>query len=216
MLQYFPEGHLSPISVERGPHPIVLFQRGPAGEVVMHLNSGDRNWAQFAFQFGHELGHILSRFDEDPTGNRWFEEALCEVSSLFVLRAMGESWQADPPYPNWTGYASELTRYAENRIQESRQEDSFLLADWYSEHAELLAAHAEHRSLNLVVATSLLPLFEASPEHWAAIQYINDARPTAPQTFEEYMNDWHHHAPSRHSNFIREIAMQFGLEISAA
>src|SRR5205823_4995898 len=60
LLAFFPDRKLPPLEVSRSrTHPIVLYQRGPAGEIRVQLNVEDRHWAQFAFQFGHEMGHIL-------------------------------------------------------------------------------------------------------------------------------------------------------------
>ena len=39
--------------------PMVLHERGDAGEYTILLNTKDRRWCQYAFQFAHELGHIL-------------------------------------------------------------------------------------------------------------------------------------------------------------
>src|SRR5881392_2012716 len=52
----FPGLKLPPIEVSRSlESPIALFERGPAGEIRVQLNVEDRRWAQFAFQFGHEM-----------------------------------------------------------------------------------------------------------------------------------------------------------------
>lgn len=214
--RYFPSLRLPAISVSPLGGPIVLHQRGSEGQLIVRLNTRDRYWAQYAFQFGHELCHILSRFDEDPTGNRWFEESLCEAASLFVVRGMGASWATEPPYSNWSPYAPELTKYAAQRIEKFRPAEPFVLSDWYVENADALAAHAENRDLNTVVAVTLLPMFEAAPEHWQALQYLNDGKPAAPQTFAEYLGDWHGNAPEPHKAFILEIARRFGVAILAA
>src|SRR5258706_9708850 len=46
---------LPPIEVSRAKagYPIVLYERGPAGEIRVRLDVENRQWAQFAFQFGH-------------------------------------------------------------------------------------------------------------------------------------------------------------------
>jgi hypothetical protein len=215
LLRYFPMRELPPIFVEPGSRPFVFHRRGAGGQVIVHLNTGDRYWAQYAFQFSHELGHVLSHYDENTTGNGWFEEALCEVAALFTLRGMGESWRTDPPYPNWSNYAPELTRYAAQRIEKYRRPGHVALADWYRDHAAVLAENSEDHDLNAVAAVALLPLFEAAPEHWQAIQYLNDGRPADAQTFEDYLGDWHRNAPPEHRRFILEIARRFGLKIRA-
>src|SRR5262245_61871033 len=103
----FPERKFPPIEVSRSSTtPITLFQRGPAGELRVRLNVEGTYWAQFAFQFAHEMGHVVCGFEEYPNPNQWFEETLCETASLFVLGRMAERWKTRPPWPNWKDYAS--------------------------------------------------------------------------------------------------------------
>src|SRR5438309_8715520 len=57
----FPGKVLPSIEVSRSTKdPITLFERGPKGELRVKLNVEGRHWAQFAFQFAHELGHVYS------------------------------------------------------------------------------------------------------------------------------------------------------------
>ena len=112
---YFPDRTLPPILVEPQGGPIVLFQRRPQGEYQVRLNTGNMLWAQHAFQFAHEFTHILCNYDATPHRNKWFEESLCELGSLFALRRMAEVWTVQPPYPNWKSYAKALGDYAGER-----------------------------------------------------------------------------------------------------
>ena len=65
--------------------PIVLYQRGKQGEYIVKLNTQDRFWCQYAFQFSHEIGHILCGYKDGDASNLWFEETLGEVASLYAL-----------------------------------------------------------------------------------------------------------------------------------
>ena len=215
LLAYFPNETVEPIRVQAKGGPIVLYRRDPEGRAVVKLNTGDTYWAQYIYQFSHELCHILCRFDDDPTGNKWFEESLCELASLFVLRQAGESWKEHPPYPNWKSYAPHLSTYAQQRIDKSSLHKGQTLAAWYRDNAAALRANATDREKNNVVAAALLPLFEADPQHWAAVRHLNDGRPTSPQTFQQYLQDWHDHTPREHRTFIRKIAGEFGIKLKS-
>src|SRR5450759_2591810 len=82
----FQIGHFPPIEVSRGiSEPVTHFERGPSGEIRVELNVEGPYWAQFAFQFGHEMCHVLCEYGDYPNPNKWFEETLCETASLFVL-----------------------------------------------------------------------------------------------------------------------------------
>jgi hypothetical protein len=211
--QFFPNRELPPIIVYPQGGPITLFQRGPNGEIVIRLNTGKTYWAQYAFQFSHELCHVLCQYDADPHGNDWFEEAICELASMFTLRRMGETWKASPPFSHWKDFAPHLTSYAEDLIRSARLSEGKTLAVWYAEHAGQLQGTATNREMNRVVAAALLPLFEQGPEHWEAVTYLNDGSPPTPQSFREFVADWHQHAPEQHRDFIRRIAAEFGLTI---
>ena len=211
--KYFPEQKIEPIIVYPKGGPIVFFQRGPGNEYVVHLDTGRTYWAQYAYQFSHELCHIYCRYDEDGHGNDWFEESICEMASLFVLRRMSETWKTDPPFDHWKDFAPRLADYAEQRLQDSRLKEGQTLAGWYRMHQAELHGSSKKRALNQVVAGELLPLFEASPESWQAVWYLNEAQPNQPQRFEDYLADWHQHAPEKHRAFIEKIAGQLGVEI---
>jgi hypothetical protein len=69
---YFPGRNLRPILIEPKGGPITLYRRGPNGEHLVRLNTGNRLWAQHAFQFAHEFAHILANYDEHERRNKWF------------------------------------------------------------------------------------------------------------------------------------------------
>lgn len=210
LLAEVPDAALPPLEVRARGGPIVLHQRGPAGLVRIRLNTGGNLWSQYAYQFAHEVCHVLCRYDRDPTGNQWFEESLCEMASLFVLRRMATTWKTDPPYPNWRSYAVHLGAYADDRIAAARLPAGTSLAEWYRVNRDALATVATDRERNTVVAVALLPLFEDQPRHWAAVPRINDAMPAAPQPFARYLADWRRSLPAERRATVDAIAELFG------
>lgn len=212
---YFPNRELAPILVEPKGGPIVLFNRGKNGEFRVRLNTGERYWAQYAFQFAHEFCHILCNPVDDDTSNKWFEESLCEMASLFALRRMAETWKTDPPYPNWREYAPSLRKYADERIEKALPPAGRDLAAWYREHEAALRREPCRRELNEVVAVALLPLFEKEPPHWQAVGFLNAAPVPAPRSFATYLSDWHGRVPAAHQPFVRQIAARFGITLQA-
>ena len=203
---------LSPILVMRSKEgPIVLFKRGPRGEYFVKLNTGDRYWCQYAFQFAHEIGHIICQYkDGDPT-NKWFEEMLCETASLYALRSMARSWKTQPPYPNWTGYAAHLQKYADERIDRFRLPEGKHLATFYAENASHLKTHTTDRKKNAAIAVELLPLFESQPQGWRALHYINKSVWKESQDFTTYLRNWYNHTPKDLKPFVEKVAEKFGI-----
>jgi len=203
----FPGRRLPPIIVSRSHDgPIVLTRRLENGEYQVRLDSQGTYWCQFAYQFAHEFCHIMCNYDEDEHANKWFEESLCEMASLYVLRRMSESWKTSPPYPNWKDYAPHLKSYADNRIKDSRLPPDITLAQWYGENAAQLYAGATQREKNQIVATALLPLVEEEPGRWEAVAYLNATKGFKNQSFKEYLQGWEYFVPRQHKPFVRRIA----------
>ena len=212
--RHVPERELKPIHVAPKGGPIVLFRRGPKGEYYVRLATGKTYWCQYAFQFAHEFCHILCRYEEMERANKWFEESLCEMASLFALRGMAVTWRTHPPYPNWRDFSSALRSYADERTGKSALPEGTTLAQWLRTHEAALRKDSCIRDKNLIVATVLLPLFEKHPEHWQAVQYLNLGARKERRTFPRYLADWHRHAPETHKPFVLHIARLFGIVLA--
>jgi len=197
--------------------PMTLYKRGANGEFIVLLTAKDRFWSQYAFQFSHEFCHVLamnSKVTDNP--NHWFEESLGEAASLFALRRMALTWRSSPPYPNWKDYASSLSAYAQNRINESHRQlpSDVTFAEWFEKNEDSLREDPYLREKDWIVANQLLPLFEEDPDDRGAVTYLNLSQPTREQTLEEYLNDWHVRVPRKHESLIEKIGERFGLSIS--
>lgn len=209
LARHFPARKLAPILVDPRGGPIVLFKRGAEGEYQVRLDTSSTFWSQYAFQFAHEMGHILSNYREDQHRNKWFEEAISETASLYALRAMAKTWETAPPYANWRDYSRSLAAYADERIAQAKLPEGKTLAAWFADHEAELYQNATNRELNLIVAAQLLPLFEATPEHWEAITWLNTADAKQSQPLAEFLADWERSSPEKHRAFIAEIAKRF-------
>jgi hypothetical protein len=216
LLAHFPGAELAPVRVYPIGGPITLFRRDADGSIVVKLATTGRLWAQYSFQFAHELGHIMCRYDANNTGHLWLEESLCELSSLYTLRSMAEDWKANPPYSNWKSYGAHLKEYAQKRIDEHPLPPGQSLAKWYRDNADALSKNATDRPRNTTVAAALLPLFEKSPQHWKAVYYLNQGKPKGPQTFAQRLQNWHDQTPAEHQAFVREIAERFEVTLVVA
>lgn len=214
LLSNVPDLRLPPIEVSRSrTSPITLFQRGPGGEIRVQLNVEDRHWAQFSFQFGHEMGHILCGTADYPNPNLWFEETVCEAASLFALGRMAERWKTRPPYPNWKDYAASLQKYRDERMATAKPPEGTPFAEWFRGREASLRKDGTQRALNLTMACAILPLLEESPEHWSAMATLNAVHGDGSRTFSRYLGDWTRSSPEKHRPFIARIAERFGAAI---
>ena len=212
--KYFPAQQREPFVVLRGREgPIVLYQRNVVGEIVMKLDTEDYLWCQYVYQFSHEFCHILSGFEDRAwKRNNWFEETVCEVASLFVLRRLSEVWADHPPYSNWQQYAPEFRRYAQGVMDGRTQVGDGHLGDFYRKHRKTLEETPRDRSLNGAMALPLLELFEGAPESWEAVAWLNRSPSPEGGTFAEYLENWRSAVPVKHRNFVDEVRRRFGLE----
>jgi hypothetical protein len=218
---YFPHGKLPPIKVEHGDDtPIALYEKIAGGQYVILLTAKDRHWSQLAYQFAHELTHVLSNFDnnalrqakqQDP--NQWFEESLCEAASLFALKQMAATWEVSPPYEAWKSYAPALRRYADEMKRESHRTlpGGMTLANWFGQNENAVRTNPYQRANNEIVATRLLALFEQHPEQWGAISYLNHDSKVGATDIREYLQRWYVCCPDAHKAFVLQVMAELGL-----
>ncbi|MGB8856519.1 MAG: hypothetical protein WCC58_07585 [Burkholderiales bacterium] len=218
---YFPHGKLPPIKVEHGNDtPIVLFEKVAGGQYVIQLTAKGRHWSQLAYQFAHELTHVLSNFDNnaireskssDP--NQWFEEAICEAASLFALKQMAVTWEVAPPYEQWKAYAPSLRRYADEMKRESHRElpAGMTLASWFGKNESIVRDDPYRRANNEVVATRLLALLEQQPQSWGAISYLNHDKDANAADIREYLQYWYEDCPDAYKGFVRQVMAELGV-----
>ena len=168
--------------------PRAFFRRPGDAAYDVNLTAKNRQWSQFAYQFGHEFCHVLSGHDRlrcNP--NNWFHESLCELSSFFILRRMAERWPTDPPYPNWADYSSSLADYAQSVADEYENgapNESF--DAWLMANENGMRQNSELRDRNGLVALTLLPVFEQTPQGWNAVRRL----PAYNGPIGEYVEIW--------------------------
>lgn len=222
---YSPEARLNIRVVPRGVSPRVLYERGPAGEYVVHLTARNERWFQYAYQFSHELCHIFSNFDhkdtsnnEAVTNNQWFEETLCETASLFTLKRLAQTWAEAPPARKWAGYAPTFAAYADYLLTAAHRHlpASLSLDQWYRENQVPLRESPYQREKNELAATALLPLFEQAPGNWRAIVYLNPDKASATKEFRDYLADWHAACPAEQKELVRQTMALFGFAPATA
>jgi len=218
---YLPDGGMRLRVVPRGASPRVLYERGAEGEYVVHLTARNDRWYQYAYQFSHELCHILSNFDHKEgsgdsiaTGNQWFEESLCETASLFTLKSLAVVWTSQPPARKWIGYAPVFAAYADRLLAETHRHlpAQQSVEQWYAENRSLLRENPYLREKNELVATALLPLFENNANLWQAIAYLNTDKSSSRKAFNDYLADWYAACPPQNQVLVRQTMDLLGLK----
>ena len=210
--RYFSPAETDPVLVYPGGGPLTLYRRGPANEYIVKLDTGGAYWAQYVFQFAHELCHVLIGIDRTNDDHRWFEESICELASLFVLRRLSEEWSSQPPYAHWQPYARHLSDYASARMESHLTGSEVSLADWYAAKADPQGRLIFRREWCTFVATSLLKDFEQTPDNWDTVRYLY-AGSREVLTFEAFLNCWHARVTKDQQEFIHTIGKRFAIEI---
>lgn len=106
-------------------NPAIWLQTGLPTTAWVIVIVGTRDWCNLAYQFGHELGHVLCnswQADAIPHNPcRWIEEALVEAFSLRGLARLADEWGRAPPFPNDAAYADSIRSYRETILAGHRK-----------------------------------------------------------------------------------------------
>ena len=157
----------------------------PSEDVPMCVNAGERHiiflatkdnlWCQWIYQFSHEYCHHL--IDGSLSGEwsdlLWFEETICELSSLYNLNKMIEYCIND----ELQLYATSVINYLENLL--TKKNSAYKLSvegGWYKQYEESLKEEGYKRDLYNAIAVMMYPLFVDNPNLWKLILNIGDIR----------------------------------------
>jgi hypothetical protein len=180
-----------------GPPHVWLHSDNPTTAWVV-VDVGTRAWSQLAYQFGHELGHVLCNSwmwkVETPPPSRWLEEALAEAFSIRGLGLLADSWERNPPFPNDSRYGQALRNYRRDLIEKYRKaggaELGNNLADWLlSNRARLYATTglADYAGPAILAVVNEMEADEASVEDLGA---VNRWPQRSAVPLEEYARLW--------------------------
>jgi len=219
--RWCPDQLLRPIRVyHRRDFPQTDFLHDWRGRIGIGLAAEDTRWAQMAFQFGHEFCHALAQHSAAAKrswhpprhANLWFEECLCEVGSLFVLRRLAAEWRTAPPYPQWRTYADALASYAAERLARPDHQlpAELTFADWFRSNEPALRQNHALRARNVIVARQMLPLFEAEPTGWEALCFLNLGKREHGKPLAQHLTEWQTASPAARRPFVGRVAAVFG------
>jgi hypothetical protein len=130
---------------DRQPEKLQVDNRGPGTpHIWLHpdypstawivVDVGTRDWCKLAYQFGHELGHVLCnswRWGDDPKPpSQWLEEVVAEAFSLRGLALLAESWEQNPPFFHDAAFADAIRQYRENLLARYRKASKIDFSLW--------------------------------------------------------------------------------------
>ena len=145
--------------------PFVWLHSDPPREAWIVVDIGARDWSKLAYQFGHELGHVLcNSWQLDAKGRvpcQWLEESMVEAFSIRGLGVLAKSWEQDPPYAGTGDFGQAIWRYRAQVIDGYRQPDGPAsgadIAPWFAEMRDTLA---KETGLNPMDGPAVLAIVE--------------------------------------------------------
>ena len=215
LVKHMPDNlHIPPIVLKNGEKgPIVLFREGERGVYTVFTDIKGKYWAQLAYQFSHEMCHILSNYETTKgDANQWFEESLCEAASMYAIKQMSISWKTNPPYPTWKSYSVQLNDYFRNILVEKHRylQPGDTIASWYKREKSVLRKSSGIRKKNEVIGTKIYFFFKEKPERWRAMHYLNLWSPKGEITLRQYLMLWEMNLPDDLKHVAKMISAWFG------
>jgi len=179
-----------------GPPAIWLHPDGSSMAWIV-VDIGEQAWAQLAYQFGHELGHVMANSwqphakPEQPC--QWLEEAMVEAFSLRGLGRLAESWKLNPPFANDSEFGKAIADYRQNIIERyakiAKEQGSIRdFGAWFADHR----GEIEAGKTSSVPPASLIILaeYERVPDCVEALGALNRWPGRSGVPINDYLHLW--------------------------
>ena len=163
------------------------------------VDIGERDWSRLAYQFGHELGHVMANSwgpDAKPTTpSGWLEEALVEAFSLHGLGRLAESWKKNPPFANDGAFGEAIADYRRKTIQgysvlAQEQGNPTDFGAWFKEHRDEIESAAALSSFAKAASLTILNEYEKAPFSIEALGALNRWPARGGVPLKDYFRLW--------------------------
>jgi hypothetical protein len=178
--------------------PAIWLHDDPRKTAWIIVDIGGRDWCKLAYQFGHELGHVLANSWEatakpqPPT--QWLEEAMVEAFSLRGLGLLAASWEKNPPFTGDAPFAKAIRQYRADIIEGYRKpgqpKPGAEFADWFRQNRSALENGGGLTQAGGPAILAILAELERGPSAVEDLGALNrwPARSAAP--LEQYLALW--------------------------
>ena len=144
--------------------------------IIFLSTSGSSYYCQVVFQLSHEMCHYFINTGIQNPDLKWFEESLCECSSLFFLTQMSLLWeQSNQPFKNSYSYEYINYRIDREKIHKEFNISSSTSYDCYD------------RDKNTFIALKLLPIFQKNESLWSDVPRLSEIEA---ETIYELLDKW--------------------------
>jgi hypothetical protein len=178
--------------------PFIWLHNHPSRIAWIVVDIGGNFWCQLAYQFGHELGHVLAN-SWGPDGKpqppcQWLEENLVEAFSLRGLGKLADSWEQQPVF-NDAPYANAIRQYRRNVIENYEKMASSEIRDsgvaaWFREYRSALGKQGGLVGPGQAAVVAMLHELEADPRSIEDIGALNRWPERSAVPIEQYLRLW--------------------------
>ena len=179
--------------------PAIWLHNDPQTTAWTIVDIAGRAWCQLAYQFGHELGHVLANswnaaaLPRQPC--QWLEETLVEAFSLRGLGRLAESWARHPPFNADEDYSLALMRYKTNLVVQyskpSIVQPFTSVGEWFGSNRQALEHLSGLNDRLGPVILAVLDEYEQNSDMLADIGALNRWPERSAVPLELYLEKWH-------------------------
>lgn len=162
------------------------------------VDIGERDWSKLAYQFGHELGHVMANSwqpDAKPAPPcQWLEEAMVEAFALRGLGGLAKDWKENPPFPGDNAFGDAIAEYRNNIVRgyTALADDQRLTLDaaaWFADHRseiEIPGLNPFAQAMSLTILTE----YDRAPDCIEALGALNRWPGRTGIPMAEYLRRW--------------------------
>lgn len=180
-----------------GPPAVWLHPDGSTMAWII-VDIGERDWSKLAYQFGHELGHVMANSWQPHAKPKppcqWIEEALVEAFSLRGLGRLAVGWKQNPPFVGDNEFGSAIASYRQNIVQRygalaNEQGFSRDPAKWFAQHRSEIEVPGLNPFAQAACPT-ILGEYEHTPSCVEALGALNRWPGRTGVPIEHYFQEW--------------------------
>jgi hypothetical protein len=160
------------------------------------VDIGDHDWSRLAYQFGHELGHVLCNSwmpeAKSHTPCQWLEEVLVESFSLRGLGILASLWAKKAPFPGDEPFNRSIASYRDNTVKRYRDliGDHADMATWFWANRAELEKQAGISGPTVAAVPTMLAEFEENNAYLIDIGALNRWAGRSAVPLQDYLSLW--------------------------
>lgn len=179
----------------------------------IYLKTYPANWSQIAYQFCHELCHLVIN-NQQFNKILWFEESISEMASYYFMEELSNVWKKS--YKEYLScdnkpYYNSFKEYVDN---DKKKATFFNIASLKKDINLLnkLNENGINREYNANIAIQMLPIFKLYPGLWKTITCFKNIQSN--DDLETFLIEWNNLSPKYLKRGMKEIMKLFNITVN--